>query len=291
MKNFCTIADFSFLNRVLALNKSLKKFSNNYTLHLLCLDESIFNSIKEDNIKLYKIQDLLIDKNLFNAQNNKPSREALLNTNGDIEKAKKLQFIWSLSPYFSWYCIDNLNCEDILYIDSDIYFFTNWENLYKHLDSVSIGIIEHRCYTSPVNGKYNVGIVYFKNDIDGYKCLSWWKNCLLFTDHEYYSTHSSCGDQKYLELFPVLFKNVVVLDKFIGHLAPWNFNDHLYKDNKIIWNNLEQELLYCHFSNFKPNFENNTYTVAERHGIIYPTNDFIKKICDEYYESLKGEIC
>jgi hypothetical protein len=292
MKNFCTVADFNFLNRVLALNKSLKKYSDKYILHLLCLDDQIFNSINDENIKLYKLENLYEnDKSLFHARNNDPSREALINSAGNIDKAKRLQFIWTLSPYFTWYCLDTLECDDVLYIDADIYFFSNWENLYKHLDKISVGIVEHRCETSTLNGKYNVGIVYFKNDINGYKCLTWWKNCLLFTDHQYYSTHSSCGDQKYLELFPELFQNVSVLDKFIGHLAPWNFNQHLYKKDKILWNNLEQDLLYCHFSNFKTDFDKNTYTVAERHGIVKPSNDFIKKICDEYYESLKETKC
>lgn len=291
MKNFCTVADINFASKVIALNNSLKKFSNNYTLHLLCLDTEIFNKIKDKNIKLYKLEDLLNDKLLYNCKNNQPSREALINSQNNIEKAKKLQFIWSLSAYFTWYCLENINCEDILYVDADIYFFNNWESLYYYLHEVSVGIVEHRCITSPLNGKYNVGIVYFKNDFDGYKCLTWWKNCLLFTDHEFYISHGTCGDQKYLELFPELFNNVAVLDKFIGHLAPWNFSNHEFKNNKIIWNKTEQDLLYCHFSNFKPDFKNNSYIVAQRHGIINPTNDFIKNICDEYFESLKETAC
>lgn len=291
MKNFCTIADYDFLTRVLALNKSLKNFSSNYTLHLLCLDNKIYDSINDKNIKLYKIENLLKDEILFKAKNNPPSREAILNTNKNIEKAKNLQFIWSLSAYFTWYCLENLECEDVLYIDSDIYFFNSLENLYSNLNNVSVGIVEHRCETSTLNGKYNVGIVYFKNDINGYKCATWWKNCLLFTDHEFYMSHGTCGDQKYLELFSKLFSNVVVLDKFIGHLAPWNFHEHLYKGKKIIWRGLEQDLLYCHFSNFKPDFKNNTYIPAQRHGIIQLNNEYIKKIYDTYFYTLKEFEC
>jgi hypothetical protein len=291
MKNFCTVADSGFLNRVLALNKSLKKFSSNYKLHLLCLDDKIYESIDDSNIQLYKLESLLEDKHLLEAKDNPPSRESLLNCSGDLIKAKRLQFVWSLSAYFSWYCLENLNCEDILYIDSDIYFYNNWEDLYSNLNNVSIGIVEHRCLTSPLNGKYNVGIVYFKNDLDGYKCLTWWKNCLLFTNHEFYKTHNTCGDQKYLELFPVLFKNVVILDKFIGHLAPWNINEHKYEDEMIIWNNVKQKLLYFHFSNFKPDFDKNTYIPAQRHGILHLNNSFLKSIYDEYFESLKETKC
>ena len=124
-----------------------------------------------------------------------------------------------------------------------------------------------------------------KNDLDGYRCAFSWKNWLLTVGHEYYESHSTCGDQKYLELFPILFDNVIVLDKFIGHLAPWNFLSHEYKKNKIIWNGIEQDLLYCHFSNFK--LTPNGYVVAARHGYNSPPNQYIKSISDEYYEKLR----
>ena len=285
MKNFCTAADVNFAPRVLALNDSLKKFSNDYTLHLLCLDKEIFDAIEDENIKKYSLSSLMrTDKLLESASSNKPSREALINSKS-IEQATKLQFIWALSAYFSWYCLDVLEIEDILYIDSDIYFYNDWRVIYESVGEASVGIVEHRCKYNPDNGKYNVGIVYFKNDLDGYRCAFFWKNWLLTVGHEYYESHSTCGDQKYLELFPILFDNVIVLDKFIGHLAPWNFLSHEYKKNKIIWNGIEQDLLYCHFSNFK--LTPDGYVVAARHGYISPPNQYIKSISDEYYEKLR----
>lgn len=290
MKNFCSVADFNFLDRVTALNTSLKKYSDDYVLHLLCLDKKIYEKVEEPNIRKYLIDDLVVaDKLLANSQNNEPSKEALINTDFSQEKAKKLQFIWSLSAYFSWYCLEHLDIEDILYIDSDIYFFNNWNSIYENIKEHSVGIVEHRCPYNPDNGKFNVGIVYFKNDLEGYKCCTSWKNWLLLNDHQFYKSHGTCGDQKYLELFPQLFSGVVILDEFIGHLAPWNYAHHSYGNNKkILWNNKEQKLLYCHFSNFKPDYEKNTYIPARRHGIISLDNLFLKEIYDEYFECLKG---
>ena len=287
MKNFCTLADNNFYDRVAALNDSLCNFSKNYKLHLLCLDDEIYEKCKDkDNFICYKIKDLLEnDPSLRKSKENEPSREAFIVSKGDLEGARKNQFAWLLAPYFSWWCLENLEIDDILYIDADIYFYSSYNELYQHLDDCSIGIVEHRCPYNPDNGKYNVGIVYFKNDLDGYKCSSWWKNCLLFTDHQYYSTHGKCGDQKYLELFPQLFNNVKVLDEYIGHLATWNFLQHEYKNDKIIWKGKEQKLLYCHFSNFKCNTDG--YQIAPRHGFQAPPNGFVKKIADIYYNVLK----
>ena len=296
MKNFCTVADSNFCDRVWALNHSLLKHSSNYTLHVLSLDKKAkeafsLDSWKNSNIKVYYIEDLKnLDSHLKSCSRNPPSYEALNVGQSDAEKATKLQFLWSLSSYFSWFCLEKLNCEDIMFIDADIFFFGNWERIYDNLANTSVGIVEHRCPYSAANGKYNVGIVYFKNDFDGYKCLTWWRNCLLFTDNDYYSTHGMCGDQKYLELFEKLFDNVTILDDFIGHLAPWNYNFHEYKDNRIIWKDREQELTYCHFSNFNPDYENNTYVAARRHGFVNIDDKFVKRLYDEYFEVLR-KVC
>tara|TARA_R110002012_G_scaffold121344_1_gene270758 strand:+ start:198 stop:734 length:537 start_codon:yes stop_codon:yes gene_type:complete len=175
-----------------------------------------------------------------------------------------------------------------MFIDADIFFFDDWTKLYENLEDVSVGIVEHRCPYGPANGKYNVGIVYFKNDIDGYKCLTWWKNCLLFQDNEFYKTHGMCGDQKYLELFEELFEGVVVLDKYIGHLAPWNYAYHNYENKKIVWQGKKQDLMYCHFSNFKPRYDDNDFEMAPRHGIRRPSHPYVERIYGEYFATLRG---
>tara|TARA_R110000823_G_C15952304_1_gene502099 strand:+ start:2209 stop:3138 length:930 start_codon:yes stop_codon:yes gene_type:complete len=294
MKNFCTVADDNFTEKVLALNSSLARYQSDYILHLLCVDDEVYNKCNEPNIKKYRLADLLeSDPVLKKAQFNPASREALINTANNIEQATRLQFIWALASYFTWWCTENLELEDILYIDSDIYFFRDLSGLRESIKDCSVGIIEHRCPYSPVNGKYNVGIVYFKNNFQGYKVLTWWKNCLLKHDNEYSITHGTCGDQKYLEVFEELTDEVKVLDPDIGHLAPWNFLSHDYSSGKITWNSYTQDLLYCHFSNFKPDYENNSYQLAPRHGFISApaTNEsqrhFIKHIADQYYNDLK----
>ena len=294
MKAFCTVADYNFRRRVWALNQSLLEKSEDYVLYVLALDKEanvVFNEEgwKNKNIKTIFVEDLLeSDKHLLKCRTNSPSYEALNVSAGDKERATWMQFVWSLSAYFTWYCLENFDTEDILYIDADIYFFDNWEKVYDNLGDTSIGIVEHRCPYSPSNGKYNVGIVYFKNDLDGYKCCTWWKNCLLFPDNEYYKTHGMCGDQKYLELFEELFEGVKTLDKHFIHLAPWNFAYHEYKDTQeVIWNSEIQNMMYCHFSNFKPNYEEKTYLMAPRHGFEQAQNIFIKKIYDEYFNCLR----
>jgi hypothetical protein len=284
MKYFCTITDRRFLSRVYALNDSLGKFNKDYKLLTLCIDFDEPQSTK-DNIVFYKLNDLLNDTELLKAKNNPPSPEALLNRN--YEEAKNVQFVWSLSSYFTNFCINlDFVTEDILYIDADIYFFSDWSIIYNYTKHMDIGLVEHRMPWTGNSGKYNVGIVYFKKNTNGINCSDFWKNCLLNTDHEFYKDYGGCGDQKYLELFPSIFNNVDSFDNYIGHLAPWNLPYHQYIDNKIIWNNHIQDVMYYHFSNFY--YDEQSFIPAPRHHIHDVSSvPLLQKLHEEYYNTLK----
>ena len=288
MKYFCTIADKNFSSRVLALNESLKKYNKDYTLLTLCIDEGM--SFHEDNILNFDLSTLLQeDENLYIAKNNKPSEEALRVANGDYDKAKSLQFTWLLSPYFSDYCLNlDMVKDDLLYIDSDIYFFDNWTKIYNSITSnINIGLVEHRMPWTGNSGKYNVGIIYFKKNNISKDCASFWKNCLLNTNNQYYSEYGQCGDQKYLELFPKLFEGVYSLDNFFGHLAPWNLPYHEYTDTQILWNNQLQDIMYYHFSNFK--IVDESFIPAPRHGIGDVSSvPILQMMHQKYYEVLQS---
>lgn len=289
MYHFCSVADSKFSRHIIALNKSLYRGDTNYTLHLLCLDKQISLDINHPNIIKYNIDDLLSQNiDLSNCQKNRPSREAIVNSQTDYNLACKIQFIWSLSPYFTDYCLKIIpENSSIIYVDSDVYFFDNWRKIHNFTNGVSVGLVEHRIPFEHDNGKYNVGIVYFKKDPIGLSCAELWKNCLLTQDHQYYARYGGCGDQKYLELFPMLFSNVASFDDHFGHLAPWNLGFHHYTNDSIIWNGKPQQVMYYHFSNFKPNFDQNSYQPGPRHNINYLPEGFVKKLHDEYFIQLK----
>ena len=290
MINVCTVADSNFLLKFLALRDSIKNYTDDYNIKLLCLDQKIYDALsgKFDDLDCYNIQDLRdADPQLDKSRNNNPSFEALNVSSGNTERAKEIQFAWAMASYFSWYCLEKLNLEDVIYIDADIYFFSDPSVLEDFKDFGSIGIIENRVEYSPVNGKYNVGIVFFKNDENGKKCSEFWKNCLLDSENQYAKEYGTCGDQKYLELFPELFQDVFEYDNFIGHLAPWSITSHMFLPNgKISWGEKIQNLLFYHFSNFS----DRTYSPAGRHGLTtnyLNQNQYLKSLYDEYYHCLE----
>jgi|1_EtaG_2_1085319.scaffolds.fasta_scaffold03561_2 hypothetical protein len=291
MINVCTIADSNFALRVLALRESIAKHTKDYTLNLLCLDDKIYNRLnnKYPDVRCFNIGTLLEeDTQLARAKENEPSYEALNVAQGNRTKAQELQFIWALASYFSWYCLENLKLEDIFYVDADIYFFNNIEYLDDLKTFGSIGLIENRVPNSTANGRFNVGIIYFKNDQSGLPCCEFWKNCLLNEENEYKEEYGVCGDQKYLELFHILYENVFIFDDFIGHLAPWSVPYHQFVADKVIWEGKTQDMLFYHFSNFNYDFEKGAYIPARRHNLLQLVpGSPVHALYEEYYNCLE----
>tara|TARA_R110002020_G_scaffold78506_6_gene197427 strand:- start:307 stop:1221 length:915 start_codon:yes stop_codon:yes gene_type:complete len=297
LKRFCTTSDINFLHRGLALYESLKKHNNDFELFYLCSDDESYNKLTGlslDGVVPIHLDELLAkDESLKKARDNEPSYEAINvgdKTNCD---PKKVQFFWCLSSYFTWYVLDLEDSDSVLYVDPDLYFYHDWQLIYDEVGSKSIGLVRHRIPYAPAVGEFNVGIVYFKKDISGYSCATFWKDCLLDVKNKYYDTHGMCGDQKYLELFAPLSgeDNVCIIDKQVGHLAPWNLAYHRYADEKIVWNHQVQDVVYYHFSDFKANFDEDYYEIGPRHGFTKELTSqmpkLIQNLCEEYYQSLK----
>ena len=297
MKRFCTTSDINFLHRGLSLYESLNRHNDDFELFYLCSDDESYQKLKElDLARIVPVSlgDLFkADPDLKEAQNNKPSYEAVNVGNKTNCDPKKVQFFWCLSSYFTWYVLDLDDTYDVLYIDPDIYFYHDWNVIFEEIGSKSIGIVRHRIPYSAAVGEFNVGIVYFKKDLSGYSCSTFWKDCLLDIENKYYNTHGMCGDQKYLELFAPLSgdDNVCIIDKKVGHLAPWNLAYHRYTDNSLIWEQNVQPLVYYHYSDFKANYEEDYYEIGPRHGFTRDTTPqmphLIQRACSEYFESLK----
>ena len=104
--------------------------------------------------------------------------------------------------------------------------------------SVSIAISEH-FHNETIGGKYCVQFMYFRNDIEGRKCLKWWKErCIEWCYARY--EDGKYGDQKYLDSFPLLFENVYIIKNRGVGIAPWNMNFYTYdiKGENVIFNRI-----------------------------------------------------
>jgi len=293
MKNICTLSDYNYLNRGLSLIDSLNNNNNDIFVYYLCMDEKAYKEGLKKNIK----NTLFVNLNdILNYVNHdldvKPSDEALSMEKQIGISAKSMQLNYMMSSIFPKYCLEKFNLNNIIYCDPDIYFYDSLDLIYEEVGTSSIGLVEHRVPHTNC-GRFNVGIIYFLNDEYSKKCLSLWSNCMLNPENEYSQVYGTCGDQKYLELIYEKYPDkICIIDKLVGHLAPWNLIYHHYKEkNKIIWKNIEQKLNYIHYSNFSPNENFTEYLFAPRHNIFKINNNhWLHDLASEYMVNLKENI-
>lgn len=287
MKTFTTLSDYKYLPLGLCLYESLlNTVKGEFTLYYLCLDDETFIKVSElscNNIVPISIQQVLSDNPELSQYNIREYRE----------------FVWMLASYFTYYILINKKPIDVSYIDSDIYFYQDIQLMYDEISNRSVGIIRHRHIdenSNTTDGKYNVGVVYFKNDVVGRHCLDWWRDAVMYRK---YPRLSTCYDQKYLEGFGEMYSSdsVCVADKTFAHGAPWHHRlydwNNINIDGTIKWKETNQIFLFNHFSRISFDVINDTYLPSGQaysdHTLNFTVFQIpeVKKLHDEYFEEIK----
>jgi hypothetical protein len=235
---FCTLFDKNYVYRGLALYQSIAAHCKEFTLWILCMDEttySVLEKMRLKNVELILLKDFE-DEALREAKQNRTFGE----------------YCWTCTaPLMLFVIQNNPKTNLVAYLDADLFFYGNPQPIYDELGDGSILIVGHRFspeYQSSerTSGIYNVSMVIFRRDRDGLECLTWWKERVLEAcrlDPE----AGLCGDQKYLDDWPTRFRNVVVLQHKGGGLAPWNISNYrLSRKNGDIYVDSDQ-LIFYHF--------------------------------------------
>lgn len=267
-----------------------KNLSEPFILHCLCLDQKTAEVMATvPHVKVYTIDDIRNCEHF-----------AALVQNNESKPNDLSPYHWALASLFTNYVMETQAVHDVLYVDSDILFFNSLEAIYSSVRNSSIGLVAHKhtSYREPV-GFFNVGIIYFRNDIHGREALSWWSKTVATRD-PLFKNFATCGDQKYLELFMLLFdrSRIKVLDADVGHAAPWNvgkgkillIDKVLYFDwlTDMVFNTedmLRQPLIFYHYSHFSPDYTNSQYRIDKGGEWGYLFGDpNVKLLYDVYFQ-------
>lgn len=243
MYNICTYFDKNYLNRGLALYNSLKRQDDDFVLFILCMDQYTYNYFEKEklsNIKIINIEEFESkDKELKNAKQNR----------------SLIEYYFTCTPCLPLFILNQYdNIEIITYVDADHYFFSSIKPLFDAFENNSVLIIEHRfpprLKDEEKYGYFNVGILSFRNDNHGNQCLVWWrKKCIDWCYDRL--ENGKFADQKYLDEWPKLFKNVLILKhKGIG-LAPWNLESYNLINTKRGLTVDSENIITYHFHGLK----------------------------------------
>lgn len=240
METFCTISTFSHLYKTYALADSIRGYGGKLYVLLIDSDEELPKK-QPENIVFCTLKD--VDQGIGNQIITKYQKN-------------KDKLRWALKPVFLSFLLNNN--PQVIYVDNDIYFFGNYSFLFDELNSNSLILTPHFYPSNPQReqnwleanfrvGLYNAGFIGVNRNAK--QALNWWAECCLYNMKKSY-WRGLFDDQKYLDLFPILFDNVKVLKHKGCNLAGWNYkslNVSRDNDDEIIIDN-KYSLIFIHFA-------------------------------------------
>lgn len=222
-EHFVTLFDKNYAILGLALYGSLKRHAGDFCLWVVCMDsdtERLLLSLDLPNLNVIGLgeienTDLLMIK---------PGRTAG-------------EYCWTMTPFsLNGVLKNNPHIRRVTYLDSDVFFFKDPRILLSELANTGkhVLITEHAydpIYDQSVQcGRFCVQFVTMSNTPEGRHVCDWWESrCLEWCFNR--MEDGKFGDQKYLDEWPVIFKDEVhVLTAVHETLAPWNVKRALSSD-------------------------------------------------------------
>lgn len=276
MIHFCTLFDSNYLDKGLALYRSLEMVSNDYALFIFCFDD-----VSHDVLSQMKLPHVIL---IHHSDIETPQ---LLKLKTERSKA---EYCWTCTPVIVEYVLNHYKVDSCTYIDADLYFFHNPEILFEEIrkSEADIVITEHRFSDSwsgkkwlAKSGRYCVEFNYFDQSDEARSALAWWKEKCFEWCYAIYEPNRM-GDQKYLEQFPVRFNRVHELQYLGGGVAPWNLNQYELVDGRedVVLREKKTgkvfQLIFYHFQNIrylsdnKVNVNSGTRDKRLKRRIYYP---------------------
>jgi hypothetical protein len=243
MRYYCTYFDKNYLALGLALYRSLEKNAGDFTLFVLCLDDYVHQFLSAKKFP----HCTLIPLGEFE-KSDPALAEAKMNR-------RLVEYYYTCTPVLPAYIMDRHRDIDIItYLDADLFFYSDPAPIFDELGSGSILIIPHRFGETMMfmeeYGKYNVGLVSFRNDATGRKCLSTWRaQCLQWCYQRV--EDGKYADQKYLDPWPSLYEGVVVLKNKGAGLGIWNIDNYTYESGGKSFFVDDDRLIFYHFHGLK----------------------------------------
>ena len=280
MLHLTTFFDKNYLSRGLVLYNSLKEYTSDFELYILCLDDFTKDYFEKNKIDFPEVKTL----QLIDVEENDTDL-AIAKTN-----RSRIEYYFTLSPCLPLYLLKKHNLSHICSLDADILFLNSPKSLFDKLNEYSIVITPHKFSDEITHlskfGMYNVSFQIFKNNETGLACLQKWKEeCIEYCGDEYDEVNERFADQKYLDKWLTLYPNeVFVLNDNVSGLAPWNLNNYKVEKIENCYYSNQEQMIFYHFHHFKIFNERwasngfNEYKAKHQNGVDALYLDYWNKI-------------
>jgi len=264
----CTLFDRGYLASGLAMIESILATGTCQFLFLvLALDDDTFKflvDLDKKEIEPISLSDVM-DEPLNQLRHERNWRE----------------FCWSLpADMLEAVASRNFNFEYVAYVDSDCFFFSDFHQLIDEMgENKSVLIHPHRFpetqkHKEFESGTYNVGVILGRKNLYFHQLLLSWKD-EVFNECILDPVNGKCGDQTYLNNWPRTYNFVKVSQNHGIGAGPWNLESSRYsKDKGHIYLDGD-ELVFYHFSRFKPFFISKYFSLGGA-ALGYKVSAFVR---------------
>lgn len=241
---FCTYFDSNYLPRGLALFRSLQAHCPDFTLWVLCLDETAYTLLSRlalPGVEIIALADFEQDDNeLLQAKTGR----------------SLIEYYFTITPSLPLYVFNRWpEVEQLTYLDADLFFFASPQPLFDEIGDASVSLISHRFppdaqEQADAFGIYNVGWLTFRRDENGLACLRRWREQTIAWCSDT-TENGQFGDQKYLDDWPQNFANVHIIQHTGANAGPWNLPTYpiTYRDREVFIG--DDQLIFFHFQSLK----------------------------------------
>ena len=211
-----------------------------------------------------------------------------------IRQYSAAEICFFLKPYAAKYFLD-LGYDQVHYFDSDIEIFSPLSPLNAELAKSNILLTPHFYLDTPSDyqqpnsltmlkaGLFNAGYLGMRNAREAFRFLEWWSGRLdRYGRNE--PANGMCGDQRWLDLCPLLFEGVSILRHPGCNVGYWNLHErHVTCQEKKYFVNGES-LVFFHFSGieYKETGRLSKYTTS-REDLKNPC---IRSLADGYRDKI-----
>ncbi|MEO6611861.1 MAG: hypothetical protein ABIT05_09830 [Chitinophagaceae bacterium] len=239
METFCTVITKNYLPLARVLQASIEKQCPGKKLHVLVVD----GEVTDTHLRIIKPAEMN-GSPFF-----KEIEKKYAHTNIDFYR-------WALKPVLIGHLLSS-GYTKVVFCDPDLYFIGNCDFIFELLDRHSVLLTPHwvdldiskseDCISAVLqNGLFNAGFVAANDKAKA--AIHWWASMCHFK-MEKSQNYFNYVDQKYLDVLPVQFPNVLILQHQGCNLASWNIQTckREWINGKLLINK-KYEPIFIHFA-------------------------------------------
>jgi hypothetical protein len=215
VEQYITLFDNNYLPMGLCLHASLVAHGGAFVLWVLCMDDEVHRNLTRlalPNLRLIRLAEI--------------ESPALLGVKSSRTRA---EYCWTITPFTAQFVFDrDPSAGRATYVDADVFLLDSPAPLFAELEHAGkhVLITEHafdpRYAAAAANGRFCVQFMTFDRSAASARVMTWWQErCIewCFARIE----DGKCGDQKYLDVWPELFGDIVHVAADLDlALGPWN---------------------------------------------------------------------